>query len=70
TTSYAPEMRFFDGEEDADGIRPPSISPEGEGTQAFPREGLDGAAYYNLAGQRLNKMQRGINIVNGKKILK
>ena len=28
------------------------------------------AAIYNLAGQRLNKMQRGINIINGKKILK
>ena len=27
-------------------------------------------AIYNLAGQRLNKMQKGINIVNGKKILK
>ena len=26
-------------------------------------------AIYNLAGQRLNKMQKGINIVNGKKIL-
>ena len=25
---------------------------------------------YNLAGQRINQMQRGINIVNGKKILK
>ena len=25
---------------------------------------------YNLAGQRLSKMQRGINIVNGKKVLK
>ncbi|MBR5395253.1 MAG: discoidin domain-containing protein [Bacteroidaceae bacterium] len=25
---------------------------------------------YNMAGQRLNKMQKGINIVNGKKILK
>ena len=25
---------------------------------------------YNLAGQRINKMQRGINIVNGKKVLK
>ena len=25
---------------------------------------------YNLAGQRLNKMQKGINIINGKKILK
>ena len=25
---------------------------------------------YNLAGQRLNKMQKGINIVNGKKVLR
>ena len=27
------------------------------------------APIYNLAGQRLNKMQKGINIVNGKKIM-
>ena len=27
-------------------------------------------AIYNLAGQKLNKMQKGINIINGKKILK
>ena len=27
-------------------------------------------AIYNLAGQRISKMQKGINIVNGKKILK
>ena len=27
-------------------------------------------AIYNLAGQRLNKMQKGINIINGKKVLK
>ncbi len=27
-------------------------------------------AIYNVAGQRMNKMQRGINIINGKKILK
>ncbi|MBO7137184.1 MAG: hypothetical protein J6V92_01810, partial [Bacteroidaceae bacterium] len=27
-------------------------------------------AIYNIAGQRMNKMQKGINIVNGKKILK
>jgi hypothetical protein len=27
-------------------------------------------AIYNVAGQRLQKMQRGINIINGKKILK
>ena len=25
---------------------------------------------YNIAGQRLNKMQKGINIINGKKVLK
>ena len=24
---------------------------------------------YNLAGQRINRMQKGINIINGKKIL-
>ena len=32
--------------------------------------GLQTTDIYNLAGQRLNKMQKGINIVNGKKILK
>ena len=30
----------------------------------------DEEAIYNLAGQRISKMQKGINIVNGKKILK
>ncbi|MBR6141846.1 MAG: leucine-rich repeat domain-containing protein [Bacteroidaceae bacterium] len=29
----------------------------------------EGAAIYNLAGQRLSKMQKGINIQNGKKII-
>ena len=46
-------------EDDADGID--SLTPalsKGEG------------AIYNLAGQRMNKMQKGINIVNGKKVLK
>ena len=33
------------------------------------RKKNEGAAIYNLAGQRLNKMQKGINIVNGKKVL-
>ena len=31
---------------------------------------VNGQSIYNLAGQRLQKMQKGINIVNGKKILK
>lgn len=30
---------------------------------------MDNAAIYNLAGQRLQKAQRGVNIVNGKKVL-
>ena len=29
----------------------------------------EGTVIYNLSGQRLNKMQKGINIVNGKKVL-
>ena len=50
---------YIDLEDDATGIN--SLTPalsEGEG------------AIYNLAGQRMNKMQKGINIVNGKKIMK
>ena len=31
---------------------------------------VNGQSIYNLAGQRLQKMQKGINIVNGKKIMK
>ena len=50
------------------GILPPSISPEGEGTGAFPRESLDGG-WYNLSAQRLNAPRTGINIINRKKIL-
>ena len=49
----------FEFEDDADGIN--SLTPalsEGEGV------------VYNLAGQRLSKAQKGINIINGKKILK
>ena len=48
----------LDLEDDADGIKTLSDSP------------LKGENIYNLAGQRLSKMQKGINIVNGKKILK
>ena len=31
---------------------------------------IENGAIYNVAGQRLQKMQKGINIVNGKKVLK
>ena len=40
-----------------DGIQPTSISPEEEGL------------IYNLSGQRLDKPQKGINIIGGKKVL-
>ena len=30
----------------------------------------NGQSIYNLAGQRLQKMQHGVNIVNGKKVVK
>ncbi len=30
---------------------------------------IENAPIYNIAGQRLNKMQKGINIINGKKVL-
>jgi len=48
---------YFTGD-DATGI----ASPIGETEER--------TAIYNLAGQRIQKMQKGINIVNGKKILK
>ena len=34
------------------------------------RSQMEDGAIYNIAGQRIQKMQKGINIVNGKKILK
>ena len=57
---------------------------DGSGVKAFYFEGDDATgidaieneqpkvnnAIYNLAGQRISKMQKGINIVNGRKILK
>ena len=44
-------------EDDADGICPLLTSPEEE------------EHVYNLAGQKLSKMQKGVNIVNGRKVL-
>ena len=44
-------------EDDATGINGVDIAEEN-------------ALIYNVAGQRMNKAQKGINIINGKKILK
>ena len=42
----------------------------GIGLMEEGRSQMEDGAIYNLAGQRLQKMQRGINIVGGKKILR
>ena len=46
----------------------------GEGTTAITNVNVNKNGYndaiYNIAGQRVSKLQKGINIVNGKKILK
>ena len=47
---------FFFAVDDATGI-------------ANVEKAVEGTVIYNLAGQRINKMQKGINIVNGKKVL-
>ena len=48
---------FFDGDDEATAIE-----------ELFGGEAQDGTIY-NLAGQRISKMQKGINIVNGKKVM-
>jgi hypothetical protein len=35
-----------------------------------PHEEKEEQTIFNLSGQRIGKMQKGINIVNGRKILK
>lgn len=53
------------------GISPPSISPEGESTEASPRGGLVGVSWYTLDGRRLNgePTTAGIYVKHGKKII-
>ena len=46
------------------------IEDDATGIVSLRGETEEGVAVYNMAGQRIGKMQRGINIVNGKKILK
>jgi hypothetical protein len=43
---------------------------EADGISAIAKDAsAKDATIYNLAGQRVNKLQRGVNIVNGKKVL-
>lgn len=50
---------FVDGEETETGIENVNVS-----------DNDNQAVIYNVAGQRVSKLQKGINIVNGKKVLK
>ena len=52
------EFRLRFGEDDEDGI-----------VNANLNVNRNDGAIYNLSGQRLNKMQKGVNIVNGRKVL-
>lgn len=45
------------------------VDDDATGIVSTPGETEEGTTIYNLSGQRLNKMQKGINIVNGKKVL-
>ena len=55
-------------DEETTGIR--SLTPERNGAEAFPREGLDGV-WYTLDGRRLfaKPTQKGIYINNGRKVV-
>ncbi len=41
-----------------------------DNVKANTNTNVNNAAIYNLAGQRINKLQKGVNIVSGKKVLK
>ena len=60
TTGNTVKGFTFDFDDDATGI---SLMEDG-------RSKMEDGAIYNVAGQRISKMQKGINIVNGKKVLK
>ena len=59
TGGSAKEFLTFDFDDDATSIE-----------ETLSDSPVKGENIYNLAGQRLQKMQKGINIVNGKKVLK
>ena len=65
--AWDPQVWYCDMEEDSYPILS-TFDPDGiNGVKAD--ENIQSTGIYNLAGQRLNKMQKGINIVGGKKII-
>ena len=49
---------------------PYSLNGVTTGISNIKAETINDGAVYNVAGQRVNKLSKGINIVNGKKIVK
>ena len=62
-------LNFGEGETTV--IQPPFISPEGARTEASPRGGLVGAAWYTLDGRKMQgkPTQKGVYIKNGHKVV-
>ena len=67
-TSYSEWLYGFDDNFDEETFLTEITSiAQNDDEQATEREGQQ--SIYNLAGQRIGKLQKGVNIVNGKKIL-
>ena len=53
----------------ASGIKALNLDTENDATGISSVDANESEAIYNIAGQRLKRVQKGINIVNGKKVL-
>ena len=68
-SNFTPDYIILDIDEEATGIASPRLSPEGSELCCPSLQGRT-AEVYNLAGQRLKGVQKGINIVGGRKVLR
>ena len=48
----------------------PFEGDDATGIESLNTQNTQNTQIYNLAGQRIGKMQQGVNIINGKKVLK
>ena len=51
-------------------LQPIAVSETSTSVEGVKAEAADNGAIYNLAGQKRSKLAKGINIVNGKKVVK
>ena len=50
-------------------VYPISITADANGISEINAENIKGVQIYNLQGVRMNSLKKGLNIVNGKKIV-